>query len=113
MGNPGYTHKGDADDAIAHFKKAADYAPVSDQSELDILALETLARAYFAANQYSAAHDTITKALELRKQRGKKNLISEYHRATYAACAGREGVVDIVVWLCKEDPTFFARAAKD
>ncbi len=102
-------HNNTAEEAITHFKKAVDYAPIG----LDILALENLARAHFAAKDYSAARQTMNDVLELRKTRRLTNLRSYYHSAIYGAWAGGDGVVDLVLRICKEDPGYFALAGKD
>jgi tetratricopeptide (TPR) repeat protein len=109
-----FLHKDDAEHAIAHFRKAADYAPAADKDGAKVLALENLARAYFAASNFAAARENIEQALALRAQHRDRSLHSEYQHATYCVQAGdTRTAVQNVVNLCREAPQFFLAASTD
>lgn len=109
-----FLHKDKADLAITHFKKAADYAPATDRDGAQILAIENLARAYFAARNFAAARSVMERAVDLRKRHNTPSLHSDYQYATYCAQTGDpSSAIQIVVRLCKVQPTYFATASTD
>jgi tetratricopeptide (TPR) repeat protein len=109
-----FLHKDDAEHAIAHFRKAADYAPAAEKDGAKVLALENLARSYFAASNFAAARATIEQALALRAQHEDRSLHSEYQHATYCAQLNDAPTASsTVVSLCQAKSTFFTMAATD
>jgi len=109
-----FMHEEDAERAIAHFKKAADYAPESEADEARILALESLARAYFAAEDFGSARRVMDQALGLRRSSRKPSSHSNYRYATYCALTDdAEAAISLVITLCRKQPTYFAAAATD
>lgn len=107
-----FLHKGSTAGALKHFKKAVDYAP--QDNDTDILALENLARAHFAAQDFKAAHETMERAWELRRARQCWSDGSAYRSAVYTALSGHEdGAIKRVLTLCVREPKYFAIAATD
>lgn len=72
-----YLHKNDAEAAIDHFRKAADYAP--NGVALKIHALENLARAHFAAQDYPSARSVMRTVVRLREDNELASLPSLYN----------------------------------
>ncbi len=109
-----FLHKDEAASAITHFKKAADYAPPTDRDGAQVLALQNLARAHFAARDFEAARSVMEHVLDLMKRHGSPPLHAEYQYATYCAQAGDPSTaIQIVVGLCMIQPTYFATASTD
>jgi tetratricopeptide (TPR) repeat protein len=112
--------------AIKHFKTAVDFA--SDWAPGEIMvqigALETLARAYYALKRYDEAFGAATDAQRLRESHGPQSPESEYRCSIYIILDRysrssddleevlKEHLFEIVK-ICAEHPAYFAIALTD
>lgn len=107
-------HTDDAEAAITHFKKALDYAPQSEDGKPARSAAASLARAYFATENFLEAQETMALALKLHQKEGAEKRENEYEYGVYSALSGNQrSAIEIILKLCKQDPKFFAIATTD